>query len=111
MSDSKTKKEELLDRFDFARKQNLDLIHEIEQYAKEHDAYDIHFMQGYSFNTSLETLGQERDLIFNDEYRMVVLNAEENSSEFDFLIRKIEEQINHYGEIKMGLNVYFKGLN
>jgi hypothetical protein len=68
-------------------------------------------MQGYTFNTSLQVLREERDLVFNDENRKVVLNVNEHSDELDFLITKIEEQINHYGEMRMGLNIYFKSIN
>jgi hypothetical protein len=111
MSDSENKKEQLLQRFDFAKKQNFDLMEEIEQYAKDHNAFDTPFMQGSTFKTSLQVLQEERDLVFNDENRKVVLNLNEDSNELGFLITKIEEQINHYGEIKMGLNIYFKSIN
>ena len=111
MADSENKREQLLQRFDFAKKQNSDLMEEIEQYARDHNAFDTPFMQGYTFKTSLEVLQEERDLVFNDENRKVVLNIDENSTELGFLITKIEDQINHYGEIKMGLNIYFKSIN
>jgi hypothetical protein len=111
MSVSKNKSEQLLLRFDFAKKQNLDLIDEIEQYARDHNAFDTPFMQGYTFKTSLEALQKEKDLVFNEENRKVVLSVNEDLNELDFLITKIEEQINHYGEIRMGLNIYFKSIN
>ena len=111
MPDPENKRDQLLQRFDFAKKQNLDLMEEIHQYAKEHDAFDTPFMKGYTFKTSLDVLQEEIDLVFNDENRRVVLNVNEESNELDFLISKIEEQINHYGEIRMGLNIYFKGIN
>jgi len=111
MPEPESKREQLLQRFDFAKKQNLDLMDEIEQYAKDHDAFETPFMQGYTFKTSLEVLQEERDLVFNDENRKVVLKVNESSNELDFLISKIEEQINHYGEIRMGLNIYFKSIN
>jgi hypothetical protein len=111
MPDTENKKDQLLQRFDFAKKQNSDLMEEIEQYAKDHDAFETPFMQGYTFKTSLQVLQEERDLVFNDENRKIVLNIDESSSELGFLITKIEEQINHYGEIRMGLNIYFKGIN
>ena len=111
MSDTKNKSEQLLQRFDFAKKQNLDLMEEIEQYARDHNAFDTPFMQGYTFKTSLEALRKEKDLVFNDANREVVLNVKEDLNELDFLITKIEEQINHYGEIRMGLNIYFKSIN
>jgi len=111
MSDTKNKSEQLLQRFDFAKKQNLDLMEEIEQYARDHNAFDTPFMQGYTFKTSLEALQKEKDLVFNDANREVVLNVKEDLNELDFLITKIEEQINHYGEIRMGLNIYFKSIN
>lgn len=111
MAEPENKREQLLQRFDFAKKQNLDLMEEIQQYAKDHDAFDTPFMQGYTFKTSLQVLQEERDLVFNDENRKVVLNVNEQSNELDFLITKIEEQINHYGEMRMGLNIYFKSIN
>ena len=67
MAELKSKKEMLLERFDFAKKQGLDLIEEINQYAKENNCYETHFMQGYTFRTGLDVLEKERDLIFNDE--------------------------------------------
>jgi hypothetical protein len=111
MGETKTKKEQLIERFDFARKQGLDLIEEINQYAKDNNCFETHFMQGYTFKNGLELLIQERDLIFSNDNRNTVLDATENSNELDFLIEKIEEQINHHGEIKFGLNIYFKSLN
>ena len=111
MPEPENKRDQLLQRFDFAKKQNLDLMEEIKQYAKEHDAFDTPFMQGYTFKTSLEVLQDEIDLVFNDENRKIVLNVNEDSNKLDYLISKIEEQINHYGEIKMGLNIYFKSIN
>ena len=111
MSVSMNKREQLLQRFDFAKKQNLDLTDEIEQYARDHNAFDTPFMKGYTFETSLQALREERDLVFNEENRKVVLNVDEDSKELDFLITKIEDQINHYGEIRMGLNIYFKSIN
>ena len=56
MSDLNSKKTQLLERFDFAKKQGLDLIDEISQYAKENKCYDTHFMQGYTFKSGLEVL-------------------------------------------------------
>ncbi len=111
MPDTKSKKEQLLERFDIARKQNEDLLLEIDQYAKENNSYDLHFMQDLTFKGGIEALKEERDVVFNDQHRLTILNADENSHELDFLIKKIEDQINHYGEIRMGLNVYFKSLN
>lgn len=111
MPDRENKKEQLLQRFDFAKKQNLNLTEEIEQYARDHSAFDTPFMQGYTFKTSLQVLQEERDLVFNEENRKIVLSVNEDSNELDFLITKIEEQINHYGEIRMGLNIFFKGIN
>lgn len=111
MPDTENKKDQLLQRFDFAKKQNSDLMEEIEQYAKDHNAFETPFMQGYTFKTSLQVLQEERDLVFNEENRKIVLNIDENSNELGFLITKIEQQINHYGEIKMGLNIYFKSIN
>lgn|GEM_PF-6979584 len=111
MAEPINKRDQLLQRFDFAKKQNLDLMEEIQQYAKEHDAFETPFMKGYTFRTSLDVLQDEIDLVFNDENRKTVLNVDENSAELDFLISKIEDQINHYGEIKMGLNIYFKSIN
>lgn len=105
------KKEELLKRFDFAKKQCLDLIEEIEQYANVNNSYKIHFMQGYTFETGLKLLAEEIKLIFNENNRGLIVMADEKSNEFDFLLKKIEEQINHHGEIKMGLNIYFKNRN
>jgi hypothetical protein len=111
MSDSPNKRDQLLQRFDFAKKQNVDLRDEIEQYAKEHEAFSTPFMEGYTFNTVLQALKDERDLVFNEDNRKIILSVDEHSKELDFLITKIEEQINHYGEIKMGLNIYFKSIN
>ena len=111
MADAKTKKELLIRRFDFARKQGLDLIEEIDQYARHNSCYETHFMQGYTFKSGIELLEQERDLIFSDSNRNIVLSAYENSPELDFLIKKNEEQINHHGEIRFGLNIYFKNRN
>jgi hypothetical protein len=111
MSDSPTKRDQLLQRFDFAQKQNLDLKDEIEQYAKDHNAFDAPFMEGSTFTTVLGTLKDERDLVFNADNRKIILSVDEHSKELDYLITKIEEQINHYGEIRMGLNIYFKGIN
>ncbi|TMI92732.1 MAG: hypothetical protein E6H06_13195 [Bacteroidetes bacterium] len=111
MAVSENKKEQLLQRFDFAKKQNLDLMEEIEQYARDHNAFDTPFMQGYTFKTGIQALQKERDVVFNDENRKVVLTVDEDSNELDYLITKIEDQINHYGEMKMGLNIYFKSIN
>ncbi len=52
------KKQQLLLRFDFARKQNEKLMEEIEQYAQTTNRYDTDFMQGYSFQTGLNLLKQ-----------------------------------------------------
>ena len=111
MAVSENKKDQLLQRFDFAKKQNFDLMEEIEQYARDHDAFDTPFMQGYTFKTGIEALQEERDLVFNEENRKIVLSVDADSKELDFLITKIEEQINHYGEMKMGLNIFFKSIN
>ena len=111
MPDSPNKRDQLLQRFDFAKKQNLDLKEELEQYAKDHDAFDTPFMEGSTFNTVLKALQDERDMVFNEDNRKIILSVDEHSKELDYLITKIEEQINHYGEIRMGLNIYFKGIN
>jgi|ERR1051326_2357874 hypothetical protein len=111
MAVSENKKDQLLQRFDFAKKQNLDLMEEIEQYARDHNAFETPFMEGYTFKTGIEALQEERDLVFNDDNRKIVLSVDEDSKELDFLITKIEEQINHYGEMRMGLNIYFKSIN
>lgn len=111
MPDSPNKRDQLLQRFDFAKKQNLDLGEEIEQYAKDYDAFNTPFMEGYTFNTVLKALQDEKDLVFNEENRKIILSVNEQSKELDFLITKIEQQINHYGEIRMGLNIYFKSIN
>jgi hypothetical protein len=106
-----SKKMLLLERFDIARKQNAELISEIGEYARMNDAYDTHFMANYSFRSGMNTLEEERDLVFNDTNRMAILGADDEAKELDFLISKIEAQINHYAEIKMGLNIFFKGSN
>ena len=111
MAESASKKMRLLERFDIARKQNADLISEIGEFARMHDAFDTPFMQSYTFRSGVKTLEEERDLVFNDSNRMAILSADENAEELDYLIDKIEAQIIHYGEIKMGLNVFFKGNN
>lgn len=111
MPGSTNKKELLLDRFDLARKLNAELISEIDEYAKTHQADETLFMKGYTFRSGIRTLEEERDLVFNDTNRASVIQADENAPELDFLIGKIEAQINHYGEIKMGLNVFFKSIN
>jgi hypothetical protein len=111
MPELKNKKQQLLERFDFAKKQGSDLIEEISQYADENRCHDTHFMQGYTFKSGLNVLNQERDLIFNTENRTLIQNTNENSVEIDFLLKKIEEQINHHGEIRFGLNIYFKSSN
>jgi len=90
---------------------DVDLKEEIEQYAKDHDAFNAPFMEGSTFTTVLSTLKDERDLVFNEDNRKIIVNVDEHSNELDYLITKIEEQINHYGEIRMGLNIYFKGIN
>ena len=72
---------------------------------QDHDAFNAPFMEGSTFTTVLGTLKDERDLVFNDDNRKIILNVDEHSKELDYLITKIEEQINHYGEIKMGLNI------
>ena len=106
-----SKKEQLLVRFDFAKKQGFDLIEEINQYAKANNCYETHFMQGFTFTNGIKILEEERDLILTENNRNLILNADEISKEFDFLISKIDEQINHHGEIRIGLNIYFKNLN
>jgi hypothetical protein len=111
MAELKGKKEELLDRFDFAKKQGLDLIEEISQYAKANNSYQRYLMQGYTFETGLKLLEQEGNVVFNEDNRNFILSADENSNEFDFLLSTIEEQINHHGEIRIGLNIYFKSRN
>ena len=111
MPDPASKKMLLLERFDIARKQNAELISEIGEYARLNDAYETPFMQHYTFRSGVETLEEERDIVFNDTNRMAILSADEDAQELDFLINKIEAQINHYAEIKMGLNVFFKGIN
>ena len=68
-------------------------------------------MEGYTFKSVISTLEEERDLVFNDVNRIAVTQADENASELDYLIDKIENQINHYAEIKMGLNIFFKSTN
>ena len=62
MSDSPNKRDQLLQRFDFAKKQNLDLKEELEQYATDHDAFNAPFMEGSTFTAVLSTLKDERDL-------------------------------------------------
>lgn len=111
MEGPKTKKQELLERFDLARQLNADLIGEIDEYARQHDKYDTPFMQGYTFRTGVRVLQEERDLVFNESNRATIINADNSATELDFLIQKIEDQINHYGEIRMGLNVFFKSMN
>ena len=68
-------------------------------------------MKGYTFASGIKVLQEERDLVFNNTNRQAILDADDTASELDFLIQKIEAQIVHYGEIKMGLNVFFKSIN
>ncbi len=111
MSGMVSKKELLLERFDLARRQNADLISEISEYAELHQAFDTPFTKGYTFASGIKVLQEERDLVFNNTNRQAILDADDTASELDFLIQKIEAQIVHYGEIKMGLNVFFKSIN
>lgn len=106
-----TKKDQLLERFDLARSHNAELISEIKEFVSVNKASDTPFMEGYTFKSVISTLEEERDLVFNDVNRMAVTQADENASELDYLIDKIENQINHYAEIKMGLNIFFKSTN
>ncbi|HEX6190733.1 MAG TPA: hypothetical protein VFZ42_00145 [Chitinophagaceae bacterium] len=106
-----TKKEQLLERFDLARRHNAELISEIKEFVSINKAYDTPFMEGYTFQSVISTLEEERDLVFNDVNRAAVTHADENAGELDYLINKIEGQINHYAEIKMGLNIFFKSTN
>ena len=106
-----SKKEQLLERFDLARRHNAELIAEIKEFTDANHAADTPFMTGYTFRSGIQTLEEERDLVFNDANRLAVVHADENASELDYLIEKIESQINHYAEIKMGLNVFFKSTN
>ena len=111
MAPDKTKKTLLLERFDLARHQNAELIEEISQFVRANNASETHFMQGYSFESGVKMLEEQRDLVFNLVNRQAILDAEDNAQELDFLIDRIEGQINHYAEIKMGLNVFFKSIN
>ena len=106
-----SKKALLLERFDIARGLNAELISEINEYARIHQADQTIFMEGYTFRSCISTLEEERDVVFNDTNRNAIIQSDENAPELDFLIRKIEGQINHYGDIKMGLNIFFKGNN
>ena len=106
-----TKKEQLLERFDLARSHNAELISEIREFVSIHKASDTPFMEGYTFKSVISTLEEERDLVFNDVNRSAVVQADEKATELDYLIDKIEGQINHYAEIKMGLNIFFKSTN
>ena len=111
MAGDKTKKMLLLERFDLARHQNAELIEEISQFVVANNASETHFMQGYSFESGVKMLEEQRDLVFNLVNRQAILDADDNAQELDFLIDRIEGQINHYAEIKMGLNVFFKSIN
>ena len=105
-----TKKDQLLERFDLARSHNAELISEIKEFVSVNKASDTPFMEGYTFKSVISTLEEERDLVFNDVNRMAVTQADENASELDYLIDKIENQINHYAEIKMGY-IIAKGIS
>jgi hypothetical protein len=106
-----SKKELLLERFDIARGLNAELISEISEYARIHQADQTIFMEGYTFRSCISTLEEERDIVFNETNRNAIIQSDEKAPELDFLISKIEGQINHYGDIKMGLNIFFKGNN
>ena len=111
MANGASKKEQLLESFDVARRHNMELIQEISEYVQMNNAGNVLFMSDLSFQSIITTLSEERDVVFNDKNRMAIINAEEEAQDLDFLINKIEAQINYYAEIKMGLNVFFKSIN
>ena len=108
MAGSKTT---LIQSFDMLSQLNAELIDELQNYAETNNAFDVHFMQGYTFGSGTALLHQIRGIIITEENRTAILNADPRSKEILVLTGHIQDQIKFHDQIQLALRVFFKGKN
>ncbi|MCC8411067.1 hypothetical protein LJ707_19155 [Mucilaginibacter sp. UR6-1] len=100
----------LLEKFEFGRRLNLDLITKLETYAINNNSFNDIFMQGLTYQQCIKLLHEVRDKVFNDyneeTIKLAIKTPKTNSRRIAEMLSNIEIQITHHSEVNTHFNLY-----
>ena len=81
----------LVNVFEAARRQNRELHQELSNYASRNDAYEEHFMQGFSFREAIEVLEMSERELFNQASLKAIKRSRGGGKNSNFLTDRLEK--------------------
>lgn len=90
-AEAEQEKEYAANTFKTAEQKTQDLHNKISQYADDHDAWNAHFMQGFTFREAIDVLEKSEREIFTKENLETLKNSAQSGRQFEFLVERLEK--------------------
>lgn len=96
-----------VDIFDRAKLETRALRTRLEEYAEENDAWDNHFMQGFTFRDTVGTLRKSERNIFTEDNRTALTESLGSGVNFENLVTRISIHRENLSQIEMVFDQQF----
>ncbi len=101
-------KKYLLSIFESAKHRNKELLKELSEYAQNNNSLTEHYMQGFTFQESIEMLKKIEQEMFNDENLQIIKNSKGSGKNFDSLTSSVEQHTRYLIESQNWFRQFFK---
>ncbi|WP_212006393.1 hypothetical protein [Chitinophaga sp. HK235] len=98
-----------IQKFEFLKKLNTDLINDLTTYMIANNAQEKEIMQQLTFEQGIRILQKNLDQVMNDKNLENLKKGKSGKRHLDFIIRKLEENIQHCSEIRTVFEYYHLG--